>query len=340
MGDPTSHAYTMSQVVPFSDMATGAKVPDSYSFPTSTLLSKTSTNFTGQSTGGNQYGSWMYSPYEEAAIVNPATVSTAGVLTWNSSSITASAVNTALNAIAVQYRPVGGGVRLTTNTSLTSASGYVWVMHMPLLATTAGYDYGNFPTGEAQMAQYPLSEKYTFTELAERPLVIPFRKVSDLSLAWHPSAAGGSGLPAYTGWLEDTGWCGIFLFMNTGQTSTAVSFNGERLVHLEYVPGAGSTYYGFGDATPEPLNRPVLDRTVNVGQATPIAYVESDDPHERSLFSKVVETAATIGSLCAGSQSCKQAVNVALGSVSRRIGFGTGVSSYIGADLEMGRLRY
>jgi len=326
-----------AQVVPFADFAIGCKVPDSYSFPTSSTLSRMSNNLTPQSSN-NTFTSYAWTPFEEVAILNPASISTGGTITWSAVTYTQSAINTALGDACKQYRPVGGGLRIATNVSLTTSSGYLWVVHIPLMAFGAGFDPANFPTTEAQFAQYPLAERYTMVELNETPLVVPFRRVSDMATQWH-SPGGAGGLSSSGGYSTDSGWCGIFIYENSGQTAAAITFNVERLLHLEYIPDAsGSTFFGFGDAVAEPLNRAVLDNTVNVAQAVPVAYIEGKDHDGYAFFREVVARAQRLIGAVAATQTGRRALNAIGSAIGRRVN--AGITSYIGAQEEFKSIMY
>jgi hypothetical protein len=336
--DPLDHAYLRSQVVPFSTTVDGVKVPDSYSFPTSTIKSNSSFNLSGFSATGNQYGIWCFTPYDEVAYNVPSVLSAGGVANWGTTNGASSAVNTNLDLLAAQYRPVAGGVKITCTQPLTAAQGYMYFCHIPLLLTGGQGNTGDFPTTEAQMAQYPTADRYSLAELCERPIVIPFRKVSDFCTQWHQTNGSASFPVPGSSNVSDAGWCAVFVFINSGSASVQPTLNVERRTHLEYVPMPSGTYYGFGDAVAEPLNRLVLDEAVNVGQSTPYAYLEDDTHDEESLYAAVVQKAKQLATIVANSQSGRRALTMASSYLMRRAN--NMITSYIGAQEEMKYLEY
>jgi hypothetical protein len=300
------------------------------------VLSRSSYTLSTFSASGNQYGEWLFTPFITRGYVQPASISAGGVTTWSTTpTVTSIALYSGLANIATSYRSVGGGIRITVDTGLTTASGHLVICHVPLIWDDAYGGLSYLPTTEAQVYQYPLSEKYSMVELTEAPLVVPFRPISDSACLYssttNDSASSG-------GSLRDRGWMGIILFIIGGSASTQ-AVNVEHLLHIEYLPEpTGSTYFGFGDAIPHPCNLMEGQVAINAGQQTPVCYVETKDHDEDTLVNLVLRKAATFAKAALSSSTATRAMNMAYSMGMKRAG--RFVTSYIGAQEEYKMLEY
>jgi len=281
--------YMFARVSPFANQADGAKFPDTYSFPTGVFKSHAAAAYTATLTNCNAV---VYSVFEEFFTANAPTVAS-GSVTWTGASPGAGPSNANFDVIAAMYRPVGGGLRITTDTSLTTSNGHIWIVHAPMDAVNSGTYLASLPTTEAQCAQYPLSEKYSLTQLAEQPLVIPFRPMSEYITQFVPTYNGASisGSPGTNNAMQDRGWCSIVIF-SPPASGNATILSVERVVHHEYLPNPNATYYGFGAAVCEPCNLKELEMVANMGQVTPLGTFEGKEPDDVGLLQQV-QSAAT-----------------------------------------------
>jgi hypothetical protein len=333
---PTGYSpFVVCRIAPFSASAVGCKYPDSFSFPTSTVLTRSSYTLSTFSASGNQFGEWLFTPFVTRAYVQPASITAAGVTTWTSPTTSGVAIYSGFSNISTSYRPVGGGIRITVDTGLTTASGHIVICHVPLIWDDSYGGLSYLPTTEAQVYQYPLSEKYSMVELTEAPLVVPFRPISDASCIYSSSNADNS---SFNGALRDRGWMGIVVFVIGGSASTQV-INVEHLLHIEYLPQpTGNTFFGFGDAIPHPCNLMEGQMAINAGQQTPVCYVETKDHDEDTLVNLVLRKAATFAKAALSSSTATRAMNMAYSMGMQRAG--RFVTSYIGAQEEYKMLEY
>lgn len=277
--------FILSQFNPFLTECDGVRLPDDFAYPSATMVARSSWNFTGESAAGNYIGARMFTWKVRGGFFSPGLIDAAGTITWGGGAANSLGMYAGFQNYATTYRVVAWGIRVTTESALTSTSGHIWVMQFPQNLYFDSTGYTDAPTTEAQIAQYPMSTKYALTELAERPLVIPAKRVDNGSYRFHAVDEYATAATSETTF----GWCNILLYYNGAAVGTIPTINVEYVAHYEYVPNpANGTYYGIGTSMPCPPDQISLEEGVLVQQTTPVAHFE--DAQEEADGDSVLET--------------------------------------------------
>lgn len=261
------HPSVYARVNPYCPLAAGARCPDEFGYPTATAVLKNQLNLVTNS-GGFYAGAWSYHP--NRFFQQYASIDANGTVTWAGGSTQNVPQLDALRQMAQVVRSVGWGLRITTDLSLTSASGHLWIAHCP--EDTSRLIQDTLPSTEAQFATLPVSMKFSLVELAERPLIVPgkafdngiyrFRDVDD---DWKD----GNGYQVES----STGWTNIAIYI-TGAPASANCINVEYINHIEYVQGS-STLYGFVDVAPEVPDPIAQSISAQYESAAPVGLLET-----------------------------------------------------------------
>lgn len=264
-GNVVMHPVCLSKVNPFLSAVAGCRSPDDFGYPTGTAVLRTSynlaTDLNGYSATANMAGLRYY---------RYAPSSTGTTVAWGSGTLSTWPQYSGLANIAQVGRIVSWGLRITTEASITNASGHLWVAHVP--EDVAGlWPYLGWPTTEAQWAQLPLAEKYSLVELAERPLIVPGRAFDDGIYRFRDitNEAGGAGYS-----IESTsGWTSILIFLAGGPASTTM-LNVEIIQHIEYIQ-QGNALYGFIDTLPGIYDEQAMRTCSKVEAVAPVGILET-----------------------------------------------------------------
>jgi hypothetical protein len=250
--------------------------------------------------------------------IQPASITAPGVITWIPTPTTFNLPQAAaFEAAFSSYRIVGGGLRITTEQSIATASGHLWVAHVAEDIDADQYSASYFPNVEAGFAAMPLSEKYPTVELATNPLIVPFRRLDNSSYRYRDNGWPQAPSPYAE---TNTGWCAIVLYAaGLGGGAGTNIFNVEYVLHVEALH-KGSNGTLITPATGVcPNNERELSRVANLSVALPIAHVESREEASDPLawfdkFDGVVNRAArSIGTAVGGGVSLYNAYKRATG---------------------------
>ncbi len=264
---PAVTAYACARLNPFMAGVNGIRCPDEFGYPTGTAVMRGSFQLTADSGG---YGSRLYLPFVGEAQYTPLNT-TSGTITWAGGSIQSLPQYQAYGSVASLGRCVSWGLRITADSSLTNSQGHLWISHMPLNFSQT-LPYFDAPTTEAQSSALPLSEKFSITELAQQPIVIPGRPFDDGVFRFRDVNA--QFIAANTNTVESSpGWCGILVYMSGGIASTT-AINIEVIEHVEYIQD-GSSLYGFVDTLPAPYEPKVLEAASRISEAAPVGLIEN-----------------------------------------------------------------
>jgi hypothetical protein len=302
---------------PFISDAEGARIPDGYAYPSATLCLRAAFELGTHPTYVTGASIAFYPQIFDYAI-QPGSITAGGTITWLPSPSSFNLPQTtAFNAAFSSFRVVGGGLRITTEQSISSASGHLWVSHVAEDLDLDQWGATYFPSVEAGFAAMPLSEKYPTVELATNPLIVPFRRLDNSSYRYRDVGWPANASPYAE---TNTGWCAIVLYASGlgGGAGTNI-FNIEYVLHVEALH-KGSNGTLITPATGVcPSNDAELSRVANMSVALPIAHVESREEASDPLawfdkFDSVVNRAArTIGTAVGGSVSLYNAYKRATG---------------------------
>ncbi len=295
--------YTLAKTNPFLGAVNGVRAPDEFGYPTATAVMRGATSMATDATG---YAVRAFLPTTQYYSYTPAS-NTSGTVTWSGGSSAAPAQYTALSNLASVARIVGWGVRITTELSLTSASGHLWVAHVPFDAYN-NYPWSAFPSSENGVAALPLSEKFSLAEAAEAPIVVSGRSFDDGCFRFRDVLAGSA--VATTASIESTnGWCAIIVFCSAGANTSVTALNVEFVYHLEYLQN-GQTLYGFIDTLPGAYDPVALQQSAIVESMAPAATIDT-------AVNTVEKAAATVGRVMNSAYSVMSSIAPAMAMAGR-----------------------
>jgi hypothetical protein len=261
-------AYMFARLRPFNKRALGAKIPDSYTYPTATWMTRTTQSLASDSNG---LGAVSATPMPSEVFFNPASI-TSGTITWTGGSVTGMNGNTQFQNMSALSRAVGWGLRITCDLALSSATGHVWIAACPADYYSDQYGLLYLPSTEGHFEALPNSIKYPLSELILKPKIMSGKALDDGSHRFrdyhNPGAAGNQ--------IESgTGWASLVVMIVGAPASTASVLNIEHILHLEYVIQPNTGY--FTDACSCPQNNQILEHVNNVSQNVPVALEDSKE---------------------------------------------------------------
>lgn len=268
----TMHPSVIGKINPFLASCNGMRSPDNFGYPTATAVCRAAFELPTASVNG--FTAELFTPFVNTGAYASPTGWTGSTITWNAGGATAYPMPQvgALAGLSTLYRTVGWGIRITTDLSLTSAQGHLWVCHYPLDMRST-FPYYEAPTTEASIAQMPLSEKFSLVELAERPLIVPGRAFDDAIYRFRDSSNQSESVS--NAFLESAaGWCGICVFVVGAPGSAASVLNVELINHIEYIQDNASVY-GFIDAVPGIYDEKAMELGSRVEGMAPVGLIES-----------------------------------------------------------------
>jgi hypothetical protein len=261
----TMHPYLLSKVNPFMTYVDGIKAPDSFGYPTGTGILRYARTLTVNSGG---YIASAFTPYAQLVEYQP--LSATGVtVTWAGGAQSPFPNNTALQNVCSMYRVVSWGVRVTADSSLTNSQGHVWVAQVPF-NVSGNYPYDYYPNNEQSMTITALSEKYSITELAECPLIVPGKAFDDAIYRFRDPAAT---LLSSTAVESDTGWTSVIVYV-AGAIASTTAINIEVVSHVEFLHNSTSLY-GFIDTSPSPYIPTVMEQASRIEATASVGIMES-----------------------------------------------------------------
>lgn len=306
----STHKFALSRVNPFLPEVAGVRVPDDYGYPTGTGICRTAVVMSSNSGG---YMCSGFTPFITSAYQQPLSV-TAGTVVWTGGTFNNPMPQSgALGNLSSTYRVVSWGLRLSGETSLTNASGHIWVAHVPINLSTT-FPYYLWPTTEGMIDSLPLSEKFSLVELCERPVVVSGRQFDDSAFRFRGQSAEQN---ATGNAVESTdGWSAIVLF-GAGLPASLATLNVEIVMHVEFNHNSTSTY-GFIDTIMEPYNLQVIAQAANMAHSAPIACPED----MISTIDRVVETTSRIARVVVPIASAASKLSSSLGRQFAKLGLG------------------
>lgn len=290
---PMGHAFLVAQVNPFLPVCDGLKIPDAAMYPSVALKGRASYSMSTDATYVTGQVRW-FTPMPFCGRYAPASITAGGAVTWAAGTTTAIGNYTQIAADYGQCRIVAGGLRITTDTSITSAAGHIYVAHIPidLSLDTVGYSF--LPTTVAASVNQTCIEKYSITELATKPLVVPFKRLDHgfgryRDITNNVIAAGVENM---------NGWAGILVW-GAGWPATQ-TLEIEYLTHLECLPiTTGVAVPSLAPAAP--YDPRAMQTAANATSTLPVAHIETAQEEMDSMpWVERVLAAAAYGAQLAG----------------------------------------
>jgi hypothetical protein len=251
---------------PFLPSCQGCKIPDSYALPTAPIIVRGETAFQNDTVFTT--GSWLaFTPVPSIGRLNPASQSAGGVPTWTGGSGTAVTGYSNWSGQIATWRLVCGGLRLSCEQAITTASGHVNVAHIPSNFNLDALGLSALPTSFSALIDRDEVMRVPIAELATKPLIIPFRRNDQQSFEFHAIA--------YPEGKEDAdpGFSYIVLAMEgTAGGSAATVISVEYIYHFEVTLSqtGASTLFAF-ESMPEPYNPMGLAQLSVASMAAPPA---------------------------------------------------------------------
>jgi len=256
--------------------------------------------------GANQNVARAFLPYPSTAVFTPSAVSVGNVITWSGGSTSTVIQYSNLNSNVQSFRTPAWGVRLSCLSSITNASGLVYIAVVPWEPHLAVNS--NFPASEDEFTSCIWHTIVPVSELTTRPMIVPGRLLDD---SVHRYRATNSA-PAVVGPTTDiettTGHVAICVLVTGSTVGNAIL--AEYVAHYECIP---RPTLGQFDALPSPFVPAAMEeqRTVDIGM--PTAYIES-------TFSRVLNAAVGWAGQMLGSAASQAITAYRSGAMRRHYG--------------------
>lgn len=266
-GAKIRHPCVIARITPFSDLAIGAKYPDTFMYPTTSFTLRCYAILS--SSAGGQVGMSI-----QPQFVNTVWSATtpAATMTWSVGSGTNSFGNP--DQQFSSYRVVGWGVKIEGAYLVGSATGSLVVSHVPQVVDTDVIGYTYFPTTQNNVTSLMMHDRVSLYSTSFKPVYISGRAIDEGTLRFrdmqYPAAAGG---PVET----NTGWANIVimgtLLPNSAQVATV-----EVIMHCEGLQSYAGNASNFGmNSAPEPENLQQMSQLNRMSMDAPILIQEDND---------------------------------------------------------------
>lgn len=250
-----SSKWALAQLDPFHPMAAGAKVPDTNTMP-SVANSSTDQVSCPLATTGFLTG-FAFRPMYNSAVIS-ATPASASAVTWGATLTTNASDRRDLTAFAAQFeavRPTAHAVRLVSQLSPTSATGFV---HIGLsvesqFGSPAGPTW-SFPTTVNDMTGLSHYKRVTLASLTQSPLTVINKWIDERGFQYQDAsqiAALSPTAPNESSNAFGTDWCTIVVLVE-GAPATPSPLSAEHLLLTEAIPKKNSVLFGTQAAANSP----------------------------------------------------------------------------------------
>jgi len=250
-----SSKWALAQLDPFHPLAAGAKIPDTNTMP-SIANSSTDQVSAPLATTGFLTG-FAFRPNYNSAVIS-ATPASASTVTWGALASSNAANRRDYTEFLVQFeavRPVAHAVRLVSQMSPTTATGFV---HIGLsvesqYASPAGPTW-SFPTTVNEMTGLSHYKRVTLASLTQSPLTVINKWIDERGFQYQDpaqvaslSASGGNEITNPFG----GDWCTIVVLVE-GAPVTPSPLSAEHLLMTEAIPKKSSILFGTQAAANSP----------------------------------------------------------------------------------------
>lgn len=291
-----SSKWALAQLDPFHPMAQGGKVPDTNTMPSIANCSVDQVSCPLATTGF--LTGFAFRPNYNSAVIN-ATPASASTVTWGTSP-TANAVDRRdYSAFVAQFeavRPVAHAVRLVSQLSPTSATGFV---HIGLSVES----YFNAPTGPTWALPTTVNEmtglahykRVTLASLTQSPLTIINKWIDERGFMYQDAnqlAALSVTQPNETSVPFGGNWSHIVILVEGAPVSPS-PLSAEHLLMTEAIPKKSSILFGTQAAANSPGTMSAVSTMIG---ATDFGHTESQqDSFINSGLNQLSQGAAIAG---------------------------------------------
>jgi hypothetical protein len=269
--------YMLVHVNPFLQQCLGVRIPDDYNYPTAALMLRSAFQLANDTTytTGVTLVLLPQAKYAYFAPVSGASGYTSGgTVSWSSANSGSVSDYSALSNAYSDYRVAGGGIRITCEQALTTATGHVWIVHFPAKGNStnalSGY-LGYPPINEGQCANMPIVQKFPLADLVAQPLIVPFKRISPASYWYTDIQSSG----AYSTLPNQPGWCNIALYIvGAAGGAGALTLNVEHILHIEAMGSPSDSTLLSADLQTEPHRPTELIQVEEMSINAPVAEFE------------------------------------------------------------------
>jgi len=223
--------FSKAQIDPFDPSCDGVKIPDSNTYPSTSL--RVEDQFLAQTTDANGLKASFFMPFLENTKVNH-TASTASAWTW-SAAFGGGEDSTRQSAIASNYtlcRPVAHGLKISCSAAPTSITGN---LHVAIVAATNfGKTTWNMPVNITELSNGMFYKKYPLAMFTQQTLTV-VNKFIDVTASRYVDPGSDGVANAIDSEFQTNGWAAIVVAIEGAPANTSVLAI-EQVVHYEAIP--------------------------------------------------------------------------------------------------------
>jgi len=244
-----SAKFVMAQLDPFEPSVSGAKIPDSNTYPSIATTDFEINSVVGPAVAANIVGIALRPQYTWGYVdATPA----AGAVSWGA----AFATNAQNRSRRIAYgtaieltRPVAHAARISCQLSPTTAAGFV---HIGLATESLyGATTWTFPTNIAQMSGLQFYKRVTLASLTQSPLTVINKWIDDTAFRYSDPAGNVQGAIGTT-FQTDYSWGTIVILVEGAPVTTTNILSIENILLSEGIPQKDGVIIG----TPAAPNSP------------------------------------------------------------------------------------
>jgi len=277
--------FVAAQIDPFSTAADGVKIPDSNTYPSTSLRVDDST--AGIQTDANGLVARAFNAHPCNYLVSHTAATTS---TWTWSAAYGGAANssrqTALAASYGLHRTCAHGVRITCPGAPTAVTGNV---HVAILATSCfGKTTWNLPTSISELSNAMFYRKYPLAQLTQQPLTV-VNKFLDCTSQRYVDINTDAIDNASDTQLHSSGF-GTILVVVEGAPAATTVLSVENVLHIEAIPLAVSVDNGSPAAA---FNVETLQTVSRMAGQIPGAFTDADHSSYMSQVGEALNAGAS-----------------------------------------------
>lgn len=268
--------FVAAQIDPFNVACDGVKIPDSNTYPSTSLRVEDSIS---GSTDANGLMAKAFIPHPTNIAVTHTAVGASNWI-WPAgwAGTTSSSRQSALAAAYGLHRTCAHGVRVSCSGAPTSITGNV---HVAIIATSGyGTTTWNFPTTISELSNAMFYKKYPLAALTQQPLTIVNKFLDCTSTRYLDISSDGISAATSDVTFQQNGFGTIIVVVEGAPVSTTL-LSIESVMHIEAIPLANSVDNGSPAA---PFNVNTLQSVSRMAGETPGAYTQAE---EQSYFDQV-----------------------------------------------------
>jgi len=325
-----SSKWALAQLDPFHPMANGAKVPDTNTMPSIANCSVDQVSAPLATTGF--LTGFAFRPNYNAAVIN-ATPASASTVTWGATTLTNAVDRRDYAAFVAQFeavRPVAHAVRLVSQLSPTSATGFVHIgLSVESYFNALAGPTWPLPTTVNDMTGLAHYKRVTLASLTQSPLTIINKWIDERGFMYQDAnqvAALSVGQPNESSVPFGGNWCTIVVLIE-GAPASPSALSAEHLFMSEALPKKNSILFGTQAAANSPGTMSAVSSMIG---ATDFGHTES----QQDSFINAGLTQLSEGAAVAGRQVWNQ---VAAPLLSRIGGAAVNTAAQMAYNAVMGR---